>query len=979
MPIKNQTDPKKNFVLRFLPWLLGGVMLLVYVFTLNPWVTLLNIGQVATASGWIWMPQLFGPVSYLATLPFHWLPPASIPLALNIFSAVCAALTLVLLARSVAVLPQDRTEAQRQREKSDFSFLTGWPAFFPPVLAVVLAGLQLTFWEHATNYTGEIFDLLLFAFIIWLLLEYRLDEKPWRLAAAAAAFGAGMAEDWAFVGFFPVFLAAIIWLKRVEFFNITFLTRMMLCGLGGMLFFLLLPVLAKFSGNLKMGIWEALRPNIHADWQVVRDIKDGTVRYNLALASLSTLLPVLAMAIRWKAGFGDSSRIGVTLANNMFHLVYGAIFTVCVWVMFDPPFSPQQLFGTPSLTLYYFAALGIGYNCGYFLLVFGKKALPGRRDPKPRQILPKEWLWVCPVIVATTFTAAAFAIAAMIYQNTPVIREINNDTLLKFARLTTQDLPKNGAILLCDSDAPGQNQPLRSLLIHAMLAREGRTQAFPVVDSQSLNWAAYHRYLHERYPDKWPLIVKTTDKNLVSPLVIFGLLNSLSQSNTLCYLNPSYGYYFEKFYQEPHGLVYLMKTFPDHELLPPALDKNIIAENETFWPHATETIGPTVQKALFKPERKAHENVFNWLLVHLYSTPEPNQNSIFVGMLCSRSLDDWGVQLQRAGELEKAAARFAAAKQLNPDNVVAGINLKFNQTLRAGHTNELAPEPINPDQFGKYRNWNAVLNANGPFDEISFCFAGGFNLMQDAMFHQAAQEFTRVRQLAPHNLATRVELAQIYLFNRQPDQALEVLHDPLTDQRTFGLNETNSTGPHILAAAAHFQKNEIADGTRLLETEIALNPTNDTVLMTAVQAYMLRGLYTNALHVIARKLARTPDDPQWLFGQGYANLQIGHYDDAVAALTRVLEIQTNDPTARFNRALAYLQSDRLPQAREDYRRLQSTYTNSFQVAFGLAEIGWREHDTNEAVRNYNLYLANAPTNSAEFKIVRERLAQLRGH
>ena len=979
MPIKNQTDPKKNFVPRFLPWLLGRVMLLVYVFTLNHWVTLLNIGQVATASGWIWTPQLFGPVSYLATLPFHWLPAANIPLAMNVFSAVCAALTLVLLARSVTILPQDRTEAQRQRERSDFSFLTGWPAIFPPILAVVLGGLQLTFWEHATNYTGEMFDLLLFAFIIWLLLEYRLDEKPWRLAVAAAAFGAGMAEDWAFVGFFPIFLAAIIWLKRVEFFNIGFLTRMVLWGLGGMLFFLLLPVLAKFSGNLKMGIWEALRPNIHMDWLVVKDIKDGTVRYNLALASLSTLLPVLAMAIRWKRGFGDSSRIGMTLATNMFHLVYGAIFTVCVWVMFDPPFSPQQLLGTPSLTLYYLAALGIGYNCGYFLLVFGRKALPSRRDPKPSQIFTKDLLWLCPVIVAGTFTAAVLAVGAMIYLNTPVIREVNNDTLLKFARLNTQNLPKDGAILLCDSDAPGQDQPLRSILIQAMLAHDGRIQAFPVVDTQSLNWPRYHQYLHERYPDKWPLVVKTTDTNLVSPLVIFGLLNSLSKSNTLCYLNPSYGYYFEEFYQEPHGLVYLMKTFPDHELLPPALDKNLIAENDIFWSHAKETIGPTVQNALAKPARKAQTDVFNWLLLHLYSTPEPNQNAILAGMFCARSLDDWGVQLQRAGDLTNAAAQFTAAKQLNPDNVVADINLKFNQTLRAGQTNELAPEPINPDQFGKYRNWNAVLNANGPFDEISFCFEGGVHLMQDAMFHQAAQQLTRVRQLAPHNLATRVELAQIYLVNRQPDQALEVLHDPLTEQLTFGLNETNSIGLQILAAAAHFQKNEIADGTRLLETEIARNPENDTLLLTAVQAYMLRGLYTNALHVIARKLARTPDDPQWLFGQGYASLQIGHYDAAITALTRVLEIETNDPTARFNRALAYLRSDRLDQARDDYHRLQSTYTNSFQVAFGLAEIGWREHDTNEAVRNYNLYLANAPTNSAEFKIVRERLALLRGH
>jgi len=458
-----------------------------------------------------------------------------------------------------------------------------------------------------------------------------------------------------------------------------------------------------------------------------------------------------------------------------------------------------------------------------------------------------------------------------------------------------------------------------------------------------------------------------------------GLLNSLSRSNNLCYLNPSYGLFFEVFYQEPHGLVYSMKPFPEHALLPPVLDEKLIVENEAFWSHALEILGPDVQKALAKPKRNDQKNVFDRLLTHLYATPEPNQNAIFAGMLCSRSLDDWGVRLQRAGELKKAAAQFTAAEQLNPDNVVADINLKFNQTLRAGITNDLVPAPINSDVFGKYRNWNAVLNANGPFDEISFCFEGGMHLMQDAMFRQAAQQFTRVRQFAPFNLATRLELAQIYLYNRQPDQALEALHDPLAEPGSFNLNETNSTGLDILAAAACFQNNEVSRGAGYLETEISRHPDDSSLLTIATQAYMMRGLYTNALRVIARKLASTPDDPQWLFGQGYANIQIGHYDAAIAALTRVLEIQTNEPTARFNRALAYLQSGRLDQAREDYLHLQSIYTNSFQVAFGLAEVGWREHDTNAAVRNYNLYLANAPTNPVEFKIVHERLTQLGGH
>ena len=109
-----------------------------------------------------------------------------------------------------------------------------------------------------------------------------------------------------------------------------------------------------------------------------------------------------------------------------------------------------------------------------------------------------------------------------------------------------------------------------------------------------------------------------------------------------------------------------------------------------------------------------------------------------------------------------------------------------------------------------------------------------------------------------------------------------------------------------------------------------------------------------------------------------ASLHIGAYDQAITALTRVLEIRTNEPTARFNRALAYLQSDKLNLARADYSALATTFTNSYQVHYGLGEVAWRTHDTNEAIRNYQRFLTIAPTNTAELKLVRERLTQLGG-
>ncbi len=981
MPKDNQNDPRKNFVPRFLPWLLGAGMFAVYFLTLNPWLSLMNLFPVAQVSGYIWSPQIYGPLTWLATLPFHALSAAKIPLALNLFTAVCAALVLAILARCVAILPQDRTEPQRQREKSDFAFLTGWQSYFPPVLAVLMFGLSMTFWENATNFTGEMISLLLFAFIVWQLLEFRMDEMEWRLTAVALAYGVGLTESWGFVGFFPVLLAALLWLKKLDFFNIRFLVRMILCTLAGLLFFFLLPLVAKFTADFKVGIWESMRPNIKLDWAALKSFKDGYRRITLAQAALSTLLPVLVIALRWTASFGDNSRMGTALASNMFHVVSAAIFGVCVWVMFDSPFSPHMLLNTPSLTLYFFTALSIGYSCGYFLLVFTRAPVPTKRNLRPLPILPPPLMWCCPVIVGAVLLCALVCVGALLHKNRPVLKELNDDTLLKFSRLTTDNLPKGGAILLCDSDAPGQNQPMRSVLMQAAVAHAGKAAIYPVLDTQSLNWLPYHKLIHRRFPVTFPLLTNNpANGDQVTPLEIATMISSLAKSNSLAYLHPSYGYYFEQFYQEPLGLAYSLQEFATNALLPKPLTKERIAENETFWTQALAALGPSVEKALADADVQQYKGntVFGWLLVHLHSAPQANMNAIVVGRFCSRSLNDWGVQLQRAGELDKAAQRFRDARRLNPSNIIADINLAANATLRAGGSPEINLSKVNADSFGVYRNWNSVITANGPFDDISFVFEIGFQYFQNGFFRQSAREFDRVRQLAPDNLIVRLQLAQIYLMGRQADGALETLHDPLTRPEKFGLNADNSTGIHILAAAAHFQKDEVKDGVRILEAEIARHPDDDGLRTATTQAYFMRGLFTNALHLIEGKLATAPDDVTWLFGKGYACIQIGAYADSIKAMTRVLQLQTNNETALFNRALSYLQSEQLEKSRADYAALQVAYTNNFQIAYGLGEIAWRKKENAEALRNYQIYAANAPTNTPEFSTIRERLAQLRG-
>ena len=290
--MENGINLQKGFTQRRLPWLIGGAALLIYLVTSSHWITFRGLSDLARVVGWDWHPRLVAPLHYLLTAPIRGLPAAWQLVALNSFSAICSALSLVLLARSVALLPHDRTRDQRQHERSDYSFLTIGIAWLPPVFAALVCGLQMTFWENAVISSGEALDLLLFAYVVRCLLEFRLSLKESWLMRMALVYGLGMTNNYAMIGFFPAFLAALIWIRGRSFFNLRFILRMAVMGLAGLSLYLLLPIVQSFSDAYDKGFWEMLRMNVGMQKNIVLHYP----KTNIFLISLTSLLPVLSVS-----------------------------------------------------------------------------------------------------------------------------------------------------------------------------------------------------------------------------------------------------------------------------------------------------------------------------------------------------------------------------------------------------------------------------------------------------------------------------------------------------------------------------------------------------------------------------------------------------------------------------------------------------------------------------------------------------------
>ncbi len=963
-----ESENKRHFTLAWLPWLLGVAALICYTFTLNrslsflpDWLGLMGSPPAgARTAGWFWQPELLAPAYYAVTLPLRWLPERWIPLATNFFSAVCGALALAQLARSVALLPHDRTRHQRQHVNTKHSLLTIPLAWLPPSFAVLVCGLGLSFWEHGTNGTVEMFDLLLFSYIVRSLLEYRIDLREARLFRAAFVFGIGITSNYAMIAFFPLFIGALVWTRQLGFFNLRFLGRMALCGLAGLLLYLLLPTLGSLSQAHDLTFWQLLKGNL----QFQKYLLFIFPKKLLLLLSLTSLLPLFLLAIRWASHSGETNRFGVMLTTVIFRLVHVVILLACAWMALDPEFSPRKVgFGFAFLPLYFLGALCVGYYSGYLLLVF--RALGTRLRPATPMAVTLQY-------VATGFVIALFGIvpSTLAYRNFAQIRLTNGPATKQFTADLAADLPQKNGVILSDD-------PRRLWLLQDHLARTGRSGDFILLCSQWLPAPRYHEYLKHRHP-QWASPAKPKPTQPVTDLELVGLMQQLAKDHELFYLHGSFGYYLEFFADEPLGLIHRLTPFSGPQIIPPPPTAEVISRNEQFWTQAQAGALRTILPVTRPPDPARRLTGAEKFFKAIRLKPVRNAHLSLLGLYYSRALVAWGVELQKAGAYEKSPHYFELALQLNPDNVVAGVNLDFNQKFRAGQPSAVGSSQAIEERFGKSRSWEDALLQNGPYDEPSMTYAQGYVFARGGLIRQAAQAFTRVRALSTNDLGSRLWLAQLNLNQKLPDQTLDLTREIRSILGQASGATTNLADLFTLEASAYFAKNEPATATKLIESSLAKNPENIQLLAAACRTYSDNGQFTNALDLTQRILRLAPDDPNALLNQGCFQVQLSAYADAVASFNRVLTLETTNSTALFYRAIAQLRGDQLDAALQDYEALQQQFPKAHQMYYGLGEIAYRRQDTNTAIRHYEAYLANSPTNNPESAFVVGRLQELKG-
>ncbi len=466
------------------------------------------------------------------------------------------------------------------------------------------------------------------------------------------------------------------------------------------------------------------------------------------------------------------------------------------------------------------------------------------------------------------------------------------------------------------------DDPARLDYLLAALEQKGVGANYLLIDTGTIGSPAKGAYYFEFLDKKYPQFnlseaAANKSKDRLHDFELVHLLEKLSTTHPVYYLHPSFGYYFERFYMEPHGLVYEMKPCPTNVWLMPPPAPAQISENQAFWKNAIENDLPPILKAMQKPESPAISS--RWQRFVAFLTAKRDRTAALVGGYYSQALDYWGVELGKAGLIAEAGECFGQAQKFNPGNVSARINAEFNQNLLAGKEPVIQTSKAIADSLGGERNLTRFINVDGPFDDPGFCLAMGTGFTKGGLYREAAQQFDRVRALAPDNIAGNLLLAQLFIIAEKYTNLMSYCYPS-------------------------------AQGS------------------------------SNALVAANRALSMAPDNQEALFLKSATLLELGSYSEAIPILTRLLSVQTNNNsrlTVQFNRAIAYLHSDQLDQAKQDYEVLAKANPKVYQIYYGLGEIAYRQKDPAAAVKNYELYLANAPAGTHEAEFVNTRLQGLK--
>ena len=915
-----------------LPWILGAIFFVIYILTLNRWVTLDSLAVLAPIVGWdFWGLRLNSPLFRLVTSPCQLLSPASSILFISVLNAVLASFSLVWLARAVMLLPQDRCTDQRVRNDDPDGLYVSKLSWIPPLLAVCSLGFMFAFWEDATGAFPAIINVFFLSYIVRNTLEYRLDGENFWIYRAAAVYSIALVNNWVMILLLPFWIGSLIWINGTNLLRYsTLIVRSFLCFLPGLLFFLYTPTIEYIEGRSDLGFFNLLAMSLKQHASSVTSIPP----YILFIFSTFSIIPLILLSIKWdqsrssggNAGINTAmTRISVRLMNLFFFLYAGA-------VAFELPVCPSHLTpGFEGLEFHYIAALVLGFATGYLLIVFHEPVTERRQ----KRFKVSDFMnLIRPVIFVFVLICGVAMLGGLIYKNYPQIQANNSNTLYDLGCNLLDDIQK------IDKDKPVtllSDDPTCIYLVRATMARKGVQDPYIFVDTRFLSYPWYHRRMAKFYPERW--------KNYFAEATEIGYLDNSNISQWLMlyakqehtyYLHPSFGYFFEACKPTLSGLLTQLTPYQDDDV--------------SLW--------------VFSPEEK--EAALNYwkaeqtVLDKIPRLPEEklkHGNIAFVAAFYSRMLNNYAVELAKANDRTDAIQFCEEALSLYPRNLAAYMNKHYYQTGLSTYDDE-----------GQHRYDELFNNYNSSWETVSlFCgkpdlprplYEMGTLFSQNHQWRQAYQCFLRVQQYEPNQIQNMTALAYVDSMIGESDRALKLIREAKAYWKQSGQSNSDTISLDTQEAACLLSTGKTEEALALLNEARKNNPQDQRILNMLSRAYIENGNYQEALTLIDRILTSAPDNFDNLYRKAICLLGLDRANDALNILDNLLRKNPLNNSIISLRITALLKLKRFDEARAVYEGMLREDKDDVSAMIGLGKVAEEAGNPDEALKQYERALSN---------------------
>lgn len=972
----------------WLPAGAGVIALVLYLITLNPWMTFGNATDVALTGGWAWTVEdnVFNPpLLHLVTTPIRLLPVSIQPYALNVLSSLFMAGAAFFLAWTIRLLPQDRTRDQRVRERSPRGLLSG-PFWWAPVCAgTALFLFQLTVWESATLFSRESINAFIFSVIVWSIFRARIDNPDLYLRITAFMTGIGLANDGGLIGFLPFIGAAFIWLRKKELFQFSVFVPIFGCFITGCILYLLVPIIHPYRGVDDIGYWERLISYLGTQKSYI--LFRGFRIPNFFL-SLTSVLPVVFATVRWPSQFGDMTAIGAMATQAIFRVFHLIFLGMAFYVSFDPEFSPRQS-GAPGL-LYlryqFLTSLAAGYYLGYFLLLLSRQ---GETRRKKRPVVSAQLGGA----LAWALTAISVALPlALVWKNIGYIQARNLTPWKPYVQSMADGVTANssGAGFISSNSIFGG--PSRQLLmLHTLLPAEvsGRMILMDASPGYLRN-PEYHRFLEKKHGDRYPDLPEIDEeRNMHSVDAITRHFTSLSADREGYYLNPTFGMFFEIVKAYPEGASYLLEQYKRDRIAYPVLNDDQKKEMEDFAAFAEDRlVGPLVKAADSNPPQSGGSG----------SGQRRFTDARLMGILLSGHLNDLGYRLMRSGHYQLARRYFDMSMEVDGDNLCAQIN-KYSSTLLekrdAGNERiewEL-PEDMKKDindKLGGIERLEVLLNNYGFVDYPAQTFMLSRTFFENGLPLQGYQFLERTLELQPDDYHYYADGAMFVLNFGRADVARQILERleknlppeelPFEDQNLALKIRAQIMQMESSRLKAGGKDEEAAEkfneAVSLLRNSAEAEPQRESTLRFLATVYERAGQHDRVIETCTEQLEKFPNDYRALLQLGLAHGFRDEFGEAIEANNRALEINPEFWEAHKNNAFIYSRMGDLDKAIESlkaFRRIKPGYNTGL---LEIARLYRSKGDAASAAKYYEEYLLTVMKGSVEALKAQSELEEL---